>query len=313
MPFRQQLGLTKKKFDPVSVTPPRVDVKGKGREVSQHAQSTTPAPTLPARKPYTEQLAPTQQPTTQQEDPAEFKPGPIKAHHGSYYSPEFPQGIQPDFNNPQIIACVASHAIHSKRIATEINFAKLKQMMYTDFRVDPSISNASVVHYYSNAVRDVLVSRSSAKWSNSLLCKELKAAPPTFTSVTGDMTDKQRAKVALYTTGGAIMSHREQNKNLRAARGSLTTTATSRLRDPGSSPALQDVAYNSAEPPPKRRRVVADSAKPGGIVKLAPHEKHRDRALISTAETKDAAEEPVRGKFDSNDRPFPVRIKRSGY
>ncbi len=132
----------------------------------------------------------------------------IKAHHGEYISPQFPQGMHDGFDNVEKIVAVAFHAMHTKRRGTEmgLNMSKLRNCVYVDHAVDKNGASYNIFHYYVKRVAGRLLELDPSL-KDSKLYEELSKAPSTYPAI---LDDKEKKKVADHTTAKPpqVLKHR---------------------------------------------------------------------------------------------------------
>ena len=145
------------------------------------------------------------QPTTSKKTKRDDR---IKAHHGEYVSPQFPQGMLANFDNVETIAAVAFHAIHTKRQGTEmgLNMAKLRNCVYVDHALDKSPASYQVFHYYVKKIAARMLELDPSL-KDSTLYEELSKAPSTYPA---NLDEKEKERVAAHTTAvpSQVLKHR---------------------------------------------------------------------------------------------------------
>jgi hypothetical protein len=232
----------------------------------------------------------------------------IKAHHGEYVSPQFPQGMLANFDNVETIAAVAFHAIHTKRQGTEmgLNMAKLRNCVYVDHALDKSPASYQVFHYYVKKIAARMLELDPSL-KDSTLYEELSKAPSTYPA---NLDEKEKERVAAHTTAvpPQVLKHR-------------TTLGRKPPTSKDSSPAAPAPSIGHISSTMDTMSIISGSERAGTAngkrVSNSPpatkssKKKKLDTSIVSRSrEASPAPSDPAPVQLDSLGKVIPKRIKR---
>jgi hypothetical protein len=233
----------------------------------------------------------------------------IKAHHGEYISPQFPQGMHDDFDNVERIVAVAFHAIHTKRRGTEmgLNMSKLRNCVYVDHAFDNSKASYQIFHYYAKKIAARLLELDPSL-KDSTIYEEVSKASSTYPAT---LTDIEKQKVAEYTTAKfpKVLQHR--------------TTLGYRRKSPrkDSSPPVPAPSIGNVSSAMDTMSIISGSERAGTTngkrtsnspPAIKPSKKQKlDTSIVSRSrEASPAPSGPAPVKLDSLGKVIPKRVKR---
>ena len=127
------------------------------------------------------------------------------SHHGSYASPQFPNGLLPNMSNVEKFVVVGCHAVACDRFA-ELNASTLSQGIYWDFKINPLTTARQLLHYYAkDTAAKFLELGLDAYGKDSKIYKELMAAKYDETK----LKSKEKLEIDAIIKQGKI-KHRDQ-------------------------------------------------------------------------------------------------------